>query len=187
MHKYRHYLPHWQVGGSTYFVTYSLREGIRELSLSERICVLKACLYWHDEKWLLHTCVVMPNHVHLVVTPLRKSSGEWWRLDELLKSVKSFSARELNRRRGVSGALWKRDYYDRIIRSETDFREKADYIVSNPVRDELVGLPDEYAALWYEGMWYMKIVPDARTPGLETDSPRRERGTPGLETDGLRE
>ena len=88
----------------------------------------------------LYAYVVMPNHVHLLISPgksgmtVGKFIGAW-------KSVVSNRWQKVCTSRGVvMGKLWQRNYYDHVIRKETDFLEKWKYIEENPVKwqkDEL--------------------------------------------------
>ena len=89
--------------------------------------VARALGHFDGERYALAAFVVMPNHVHVLfrlVTPHR--------LEEVLKSWKGFTAREINRRLGKSGQLWQEEYWDRIIRNEAHFAKCREYILSNP-------------------------------------------------------
>jgi len=141
----RRLLPHWEAGGSTYFMTFRLHAG--ELSPEERTLVLEACRHFDADRYLLHAAVVMPDHVHLLWTPLERAAGEWWSIADLMHSMKSFTAKALNAARGTTGVIWQREYYDRIIRSASDFDEKWKYIVENPARR---GLSEQYEWVWVE-------------------------------------
>lgn len=138
-------LPHWEAGGSTYFLTYRLLSGT--LSEPERDLALAACTHWDEKRMLLHAAVVMPDHVHLLCTPLEREPGSWWSIADLLHSIKGLSAKEINARRGAEGAVWQAEYFDRVIRNESDFAEKWNYVVTNPVRR---GLPEDYRWVWVE-------------------------------------
>ena len=48
------------------------------------------------------------------------------------------------------GIFWQREYFDRIIRSESDLFEKWNYIRTNPVRKGLVEVVEEYPFLYEE-------------------------------------
>jgi len=135
-------LPHWQLGGSAYFVTFRLREG--QLSLRERELVAAACEHWHDDRAIVHVFTVMPDHVHILWTPLERAPGSWWSISELIQSVKSYTAHEINRIRGVEGSLWQTEYYDRIVRDEDEFLEKWKYIAENSTRAGIASRPEEY-------------------------------------------
>ncbi len=157
----RRKLPHWELGGSTYFVTFrsagaekqgdgSVRS--QELLPEERNIVLSACLHFDRERVDVHATVVMPDHVHMLITPREKSPGEWWSLSDLLHSIKSFSAnkiRELRSRRpgAQTGPVWQNESFDRIIRTPEDFEEKFAYISRNPTKR---GLQEPYPWLFVE-------------------------------------
>ena len=143
----RRNLPHMQEPGRTYFVTYRLREG--QLPEPARRIALDACLYWNGRKCHIHACVVMPDHVHLLLTPLATGRDQCYHsLSEILHSIKSFSALEINRLLGRQGPLWLDENFDRIVRSQDEFREKWEYIRENPVSKGLVAAPEDYPFLY---------------------------------------
>jgi len=135
-------LPHIQKGGSTYFVTFRARHG--ELSLDERKIAHDACNYWHGVKATIHAAVVMPDHVHLLMSPHELDEGQWISLGELLHSIKSFSGHEIAKLRGKRGSVWLDESFDRIVRDDSEFIEKWEYIEANPVTAGLVNSPNEY-------------------------------------------
>ena len=85
----------------------------------------------------LHAWVIMPNHVHLLITPLVPPP-------KLLKSVKNFSAREANRLLGRSGHFWQSESYDHLVRNAGEFGRIQAYIEWNPVKAGLARCPEEY-------------------------------------------
>jgi len=58
-------LPHIQVPGATYFVTFRT-DNFRILSPEARKIVLDAILFWNNKKWIVFCAVVMPDHVHII-------------------------------------------------------------------------------------------------------------------------
>jgi REP element-mobilizing transposase RayT len=92
----------------------------------------------------------MPEHVHLLLTPLRNGTGDVYWLDDILKGIKGASARDVNRIRESSGPVWEEESFDHVIRSDEILQEKIDYIRQNPVRRGLVRMPEEYRWLWVE-------------------------------------
>ncbi|MCZ6835231.1 MAG: class I tRNA ligase family protein [Planctomycetota bacterium] len=142
-------LPHWQIGGSTYFITYRCESG--DLDDSEKQIALDAIRHWHGERWHLHLATIMPDHVHLIVTPLPIDQDNWHSLPKLLHSVKSFSANTINEHRKTTGSLWQDEYFYRIIRDDDEFYEKWNYMVQNPVKAGLVGSDEEYAFTFRPG------------------------------------
>ena len=140
--KRRRTLPHWEKTGSTYFITFRLASG--ELSPEERRLVLDACFHFHGDRMLVFAATVMPDHVHLIARPLQKESREWWTLEDLMHSIKSFTANRISERRESSGPIWQSEYFDRIVRDAAEFEEKRQYIWNNPVKVGLVKRPGEY-------------------------------------------
>lgn len=150
-------LPHWQQGGATYFITFRVKKGI--LSGEERKLVLDACLFWHQRKWDLDAVVVLPDHVHLLARPLPCGENQWHPLGEILHSVKSYTAHQINRRRSQIGPVWLDEGYDRIVRDEKEFKEKLFYILCNPVKEGLADSPYEYPYFWQAGITGETPVP----------------------------
>lgn len=88
-----------------------------------------ALLHFDGERYRLHGWVIMPNHVHVVVTP---QSGRT--LSSIIHSWKSFSANSINRLINRRGAFWAEEYFDRAIRNEEHFLKTLAYIAGNPVK-----------------------------------------------------
>ena len=96
-----------------------------------------------------HAFVLMPDHLHwLVSLPTANSLGD------LMRSVKAFSARQLNRQWPYGrGGVWQKGFHDRALRKEEDLREAARYLVANPLRAGLVTAIGDYPhwdAMWLE-------------------------------------
>jgi radical SAM superfamily enzyme YgiQ (UPF0313 family)/REP element-mobilizing transposase RayT len=84
-------------------------------------------LHFNGKRYELDEWVIMPNHVHVVVKPLGNHQ-----LSDLLHSWKSFSANAINRKLGQSGSLWKKEYYDHIVRDVGELQRIRKYIRNNP-------------------------------------------------------
>ncbi len=142
-------LPHWQLPGSTYFVTFRLKSGI--ISENERRVVLDAIKHFHVIRYWVTAAIIMPDHVHLLLTPNATESEKEFSLGKILNGIKGCSAREINKFRGSKGALWLDESYDRIVRDYDEYLEKWHYIRDNPVRAELCQSSEEYDFLWEPG------------------------------------
>ncbi len=113
-----------------------------ELDLGFGACVLKdpenasivenSMRHFDGDRYRLGDFVIMPNHVHVLVVP---EAGQ--DLGEILGSWKSYSAKEINRRIGGSGALWQRENFDHMIRSRKQLESVRDYIRDNPAKAHL--------------------------------------------------
>ncbi len=138
----RRNLPHWQIGGAWYFITFRTR-GIA-LTPAARDAVADAILFNHNQKYALAAAVIMPDHVHRLLMPLGRNEKEYYSLSEFLGPLKGFSAMRVNRLIGRSGGLWLDESFDRIVRDEGEWSEKFDYIRNNPVKAGLAEKPAEY-------------------------------------------
>jgi len=112
--------------------------------------VLEHILFDRGRKMDLHAAVVMPDHVHIVLTPLPSSHGEEYGLADILKGLKGASARTVNRLLGRRGPVWQHESFDHEIRRDESLRQKCEYVAQNPVRRRLTATPEDYRWLWRE-------------------------------------
>jgi REP element-mobilizing transposase RayT len=135
-YSYRRRLPHCQKDDGALFVTFCvshtpLPESVREM-------VLQHCLHDNGTKAHFHAVVIMPDHVHLLLTPLCDLGGNLYSLVEILQAIKGASAHSLNRALRRSGPVCQEESFDHALRSEESFEEKLEYLRQNPVRRGLV-------------------------------------------------
>ncbi len=133
-------LPHLELPGATYFVTFRLGREVSRLEAEERSIVMETLRHFQGERIDLYAAVVMPDHVHVVVRTLADHS-----LTEWTAAVKRFSARQINERRGGTGKFWQDESFDHIVRSGIEFAKFLQYITENPVNDGLAARPSEYS------------------------------------------
>lgn len=137
-------LPHVQVPGATYFITFRTNNH-RVLSDRARELTLKSILYWNDQRWKVFSASVMPDHIHIVAKPLPKQDSTYWDLAEILHSIKSFSANEINNAENKTGTpVWQTESYDRIVRDAQEFMATLAYVNHNPVKAGLAEKTEEY-------------------------------------------
>jgi REP element-mobilizing transposase RayT len=77
---------------------------------------------------VIHAVVVMPDHVHLLLTPLRDLDRNLCSLIEILQGIKGASAHSLNRVLRRSGPVWEEESFDHVLRSDESFEQKVEYI-----------------------------------------------------------
>ncbi|MGN8115630.1 transposase [Labrys sp. 22185] len=90
--------------------------------------VQAALLHFDGVRYRLHAWSIMPNHVHVLATPLVPHA-----LSAIIHSWKSFTALQINRALGRQGMLWFPEYFDRRIRDEGHFQRALYYIETNAV------------------------------------------------------
>jgi len=83
--------------------------------------------YFHETRVFTGDFVVMPNHVHVLLTP---TNG--YELEDILHSIKSFSSNEINRALKKDGPFWQRESYDHIVRDFEQVDAYQRYIAANP-------------------------------------------------------
>jgi REP element-mobilizing transposase RayT len=130
-YEYRRDLPHYQNADCVLFVTFC-KLAKDPMPDAARSIVLQHCLHDYGSKLRLHVAVVMPEHVHLLLTPLRDDRGWPYALRNFLKLIKGTSARSVNKFLGREGPVWQEESFDHVLRSWEKFEEKREYIRQNP-------------------------------------------------------
>ncbi len=150
----RRRLPHFEQPWAIYAVTITTRDG-RLLSPSSRTAVLEALRHFHNRRYTLFAASILPDHVHLLLQPWikeqdSKAENVFWSLGELMHSIKSFTAKEINRIEGTTGEVWEQERFDRYIRGDRDLEEKFNYILDNPNRAGLANREEAYPWIFPE-------------------------------------
>ncbi len=146
-YEYRRRLPHIQKEGRPIFVTFTT-DHRWQLPGAARDIVVDCCLNGNGSKFDLHAAVVMPDHVHLILTPLRRDDGWTYSLPEIMHAIKGASARRINKRLKRRGPVWQEEFFDHVLRSNDSLAEKIDYVCQNPVRAGLTESVSQYHWLW---------------------------------------
>lgn len=80
--------------------------------------------------------MIMPDHVHLLLTIKRKAIESYDRryglLSKIVKSYKEAVTKEIKRREPGIEFAWQRSFYDHIVRNAEPIRRIRDYIKHNP-------------------------------------------------------
>ena len=122
-------LPHHEVPGGSYFLTFALQRPATIDLTDEAIAplVVAALRFFDGQRYLLYDYTVMPDPVHLILTPLAREA-ECEPLSRITHSLKSWLAHEINKMLGRKGSIWQDETYDHVLRNEQDYAEKAAYI-----------------------------------------------------------
>jgi REP element-mobilizing transposase RayT len=108
--------------------------------------VQESLLKFDRIRYNLFSWVVMPNHSHSLLTRF-----EDWKLEQLMRSHKSYTAHEANKLLKRSGQFWMEEYFDRFIRNEEHFRNVVLYIENNPVKAGLCAKPSDWP---FRSAWF---------------------------------
>ncbi len=78
-------------------------------------------------QYRLHGYVVMPNHIHALVSPLGEHT-----LSKIIQSWKSISSRKIKKIMGLDGSVWQKESFDHIVRNPESLEKFKRYIAENP-------------------------------------------------------
>ncbi len=93
-----------------------------------------AIRFFENKRYRLFAWCVMPNHVHVVVRVFPSHT-----LEGVVHSWKSFTAKKVNTALNTKGSIWQREYYDHLIRNESEFERALNYVGENPAKAGLHG------------------------------------------------
>lgn len=101
----------------------------------ENLKVMQEALnFWNNRKIRNEAFCVMPNHVHWVFQCLEKDEdGKPVYLQDIMHSVKRFSANRINKLENREGAIWQKESFDTTIRDQKHLYNVVEYTINNPV------------------------------------------------------
>jgi len=122
----------------TYMVTTSTW-GRRALFRGERWAALLIDTLYHHRgaAYLLHEFVIMPDHIHVLLTPLTS-------LEKAVQFIKGGFSYRAKKELGSNMEVWQKGFQDHRIRDAADYDVHVTYIRQNPVRKHLCQEPQEY-------------------------------------------
>jgi len=149
-----------RTGESTYFITVDAYQK-QHLLQSERTALLLIDVLLHyrkQQKYLLHEFVVMPHHIHVLLTPtgitIERAVG-------LIKGGFSFRrAKEL----GLKGEIWQTSFHDWRVRDAEGYEGYRTYIHQNPVKANLVRTAAEFSYSSAVGSFPLDLMPQRLKP-----------------------
>ncbi len=95
--------------------------------------------YAATKKFRVHEFVVMPDHVHLLITVDRDMT-----IERAMQFVKGGFSYRLKKETGYSGEVWQRGFSEVRTEDRESFEKCKEYIRQNPVKAGLVVSADEY-------------------------------------------
>ncbi len=142
----RKYLPHeiplWvDPQKEIYFVSINCQQrGHNQLALPEVAERLFETVQHRQANflWWPHVFLMMPDHLHALLSfppsdkPIKLIVRKW----------KEWTAKTI-------GIQWQRDFFEHRLRQDESRREKADYILENPVRKKLVSRPEDWPFVYF--------------------------------------
>jgi len=87
----------------------------------------------------LHVFAIMPEHLHLLITPGKEAS-----LEKAIMMIKGGSSHKIKQRLLYKFPIWMEGFHDRWIRDQHEYRIRKQYIEQNPVKAHLAEKSNEY-------------------------------------------
>jgi REP element-mobilizing transposase RayT len=141
-----HEVPLWiDPSKEDYFITICCRERKRNQLANQRLgqALIDTIRHRNDlQIWYAHLAVVMPDHMHMVLAFPDMER----RVQTIVSKWKEWTAKSL-------GIRWQRDFFEHRLRREESFREKADYVLANPVRAGLVEREEDWPYTFIANPW----------------------------------
>jgi len=107
------------------------KDGIREI-------IEESFKHFDGLRYTLLCYCIMPNHVHVLISPLLYEDGNIYSISHIVYTWKKFTAVEINKILGKQGSLWQKESYDILVKDDKGFGKVLEYIVNNPVKAKLV-------------------------------------------------
>ena len=90
-------------------------------------------------KFRLHDFVVMPNHVHLLITV-----GGDMTIEKAMQFIKGGFSFRLQKETGYLGEVWQRGFSEVRVDNSQSFWQHREYIAGNPVKAGLVDSSEKF-------------------------------------------
>jgi REP element-mobilizing transposase RayT len=121
-----------------YFVTISFKERKKCFENKKAQTIIKRQIYDIEKRFdiLIDCFVIMSDHIHMIIV---LNEAKRVNLSKVIQAFKSLVTKEFKEKLGFRNKFWQRGFYDRIIRNEKDYLEKKQYILNNPLKEELLG------------------------------------------------
>lgn len=123
---------------------------IVDLSKPVNLKIIKEALhFWEDKRLENFAYCIMPNHVHWVFGLSKKDeNSDPVYLQDIMQSIKRFSANRINKLEKRTGTLWQKESFDTTIRDEKHLYNSINYTLQNPVSAGLVSDWKEWPGCW---------------------------------------
>jgi putative transposase len=149
--------------GRTFFITTNTWQRRPIFRDETRASLLVEVLlhYRVESKYLLHEFVVMPDHLHALLTPARDVS-----LEHAVQFIKGGFSFRLKSRMPV----WQPSFTNHRVRDLEDFESHRQYIWFNPVRAKLAACPGDYPYTSARGDFVRDAIPGEEGTGAKAQS-----------------
>ncbi len=134
----------------------------RDLFRNERWAnlLIDTIYHYRGSAYLLHEFVIMPDHLHVLLTPLTS-------LEKAVQFIKGGFSYRAKKEIGSNLEVWQKGFADHRIRDDDDYRLHVVYIGQNPVRKHLCERAERYPYSSASGRFELDDVPQGLKPTAE--------------------
>jgi putative transposase len=144
--------------GQTYMVTSTTgdRQGHFRNERWARL-LLDTLYYYRNSAYLLHEFVIMPDHIHVLITPLTN-------VEKAVQFIKGGFSYRAKKELGSNLEVWQKGFSDHRIRDAGDYAEHVSYTRQNPVRAGLCEIAEEFPYSSAHGGFELDPAPQGLKP-----------------------
>jgi putative transposase len=148
----------------TYFVTASAYMHQNLFQRTETADLLLTTLFRYRDagEFLLHEFVVMPNHIHLML-----SVDDGHAIGRAVQIVRGGFSYAMGQAGLKLKAVWQPSYYEHRVRDAAEYARMRNYIHQNPVRRRLVEAAADYTYSSANTSRHLDEVPERLKPACQ--------------------
>ena len=113
---------------------------------------------YRGSAYLLHEFVIMPDHIHVLITPLTS-------LEKAVQFIKGGFSYRAKKELGSNMEVWQKGFSDHRIRDAKDWAIHVSYIHQNPVTERFCNKPEEFPYSSAHSGFEFDPVPQGLKPG----------------------
>jgi len=132
---------------------------IFRLEVRARMLVDVLLAYRDQKKYRLHEFVIMPDHVHALLSPAPDIS-----LERAVQFIKGGYSHRLRKKERIE--VWQQSFTNHRIRDIDDYQQHREYIRENPVRAGLARSAAEYFCSSARPEFQLDKIPRGLKPGF---------------------
>ena len=133
--------------------------GRRDLFRNERWAnlLMDTIYHYRGSAYLLHEFVIMPDHLHALITPLTS-------VEKAVQFIKGGFSYRAKKELGSNMEIWQKGFSDHRIRDASDYRIHAIYVRQNPARKHLCEKAEQYPYSSASGRFELDSAPQGLKP-----------------------
>jgi REP element-mobilizing transposase RayT len=144
------------------------RQRIFQRTANAELMVTTLFRYRDQGRFALHAFVMMPDHIHLLITPAQHRSTS--ACLQLIKGGYSFAVRKQ-----FPGEVWPAGYHEHRVRDSQDFEAQKNYIANNRSEKVMRTIPT-----------FISTTLNSSTPATSFHNPPNTNGVPPIQPPAIK-